>query len=54
MMKSMPNILLIAGTGRNVGKTLLACEIIQQLSKTMAVTAIKTSSHEHPLSPANK
>ncbi len=42
-----PNLLLIAGNGRNVGKTWLACRIIQLLSKKNKITAIKISSHLH-------
>ena len=53
-MKNYPNILLIAGTGRNVGKTLLACEIIKRLSKTTAVIGVKISSHQHPIEPGQK
>ena len=44
-----PNVLLIAGNGRNVGKTYLACKIIEQLSKFGKVTGIKISSHFHPV-----
>lgn len=48
-MKYAHNILLIAGTGRNVGKTLLVCEIISHLSKTTKVTGLKISHHFHPV-----
>lgn len=41
------NFLLIAGNGRNVGKTFLACEIIKQLSKKNEVIGVKISSHFH-------
>jgi len=44
---SLPNMLLIAGNGRNVGKTTLACQIISHLSKSNEVTGIKISSHLH-------
>lgn len=43
-----PNLLLIAGNGRNVGKTFLACKIIEQISKKNDVIGIKISSHFHP------
>lgn len=43
----MPNLLLIAGNGRNVGKTYFACKIIAQLSATTKVCGIKISSHFH-------
>jgi len=41
------NLLLIAGTGRKVGKTTLACQLINKQSKTHAVTGIKISPHMH-------
>ncbi len=47
--KSKPNFLLVAGNGRNVGKTYLTCRIIQHLSKTNEVIGVKISSHFHPL-----
>lgn len=53
-MKNCHNILLIAGTGRNVGKTLLACEIINHFSKKTAVIGVKISSHQHPIGPGQK
>jgi len=42
-----PNIILIAGAGRNVGKTTLACKIIEHLSKKHDVTGLKISPHIH-------
>lgn len=45
---NFPNILLVAGNGRNVGKTWLACRIIEKLSQNQNVTAVKISSHFHP------
>ena len=47
---SKKNLLLIAGNGRNVGKTYLACSIISHLSKSHGVIGIKISSHFHPVS----
>jgi DNA polymerase III delta prime subunit len=44
---SMPNFLLIAGSGRNVGKTTLACAIINEISIKHEVHAIKISHHMH-------
>jgi len=44
---SLPNMLLIAGNGRNVGKTTLACRIITHLAKSNKVIGIKISSHLH-------
>jgi hypothetical protein len=44
---SMPGLILIAGTGRNVGKTTLACCIINEFSAIHPITAVKISSHYH-------
>lgn len=48
------NIILIAGAGRNVGKTSFACKIIESLSDKHDVTAVKVSSHLHPLNPGTE
>jgi DNA polymerase III delta prime subunit len=45
----MPHLLLIAGNGRNVGKTYLACNIIRYFSKQQEVTGLKISPHFHPV-----
>lgn len=50
---SVPNLLLISGNGRNVGKTYLACEVIKALSKAHAITGVKISSHFHPFNKDN-
>lgn len=42
-----PNLLLIAGTGQNVGKTTLACRIIERFSVEYPIVGIKMSSHFH-------
>ena len=42
-----PNLLLIAGNGRNVGKTYFACRVIGSLSEYTPITAIKITSHIH-------
>jgi len=42
-----PNILTISGTGRNVGKTTLACSIIKKIAQNARVTAIKITPHFH-------
>ncbi|WP_297095862.1 hypothetical protein [uncultured Draconibacterium sp.] len=42
-----PNLLLIAGNGRNVGKTYFACRVIEMLSETLPVTGLKITSHIH-------
>lgn len=44
MKKFYPNILLIGGSGRNVGKTTLACQIIRSQKN---VVAVKITPHFH-------
>ena len=44
----LENILLIAGSGRNVGKTFLACYLIEKFSLQYNITALKISPHFHP------
>jgi len=46
----LSNLLLIGGTGRNVGKTALACQLIEKFSKSELVCSIKISPHFHSLS----
>lgn len=46
-LPTLDRLLLIAGTGRNVGKTTLACELIQEISKKKEVVGIKISPHIH-------
>lgn len=48
-MKSYPNILLVAGTGRNIGKTVSACNLIQNLSEKHRTVGVKISPHFHEL-----
>jgi len=43
----MPQLLLIAGTGRNTGKTTLACKIIQKFSTDKSIIALKITPHFH-------
>jgi len=43
----MPQLLLIAGTGRNTGKTTLACKIIQKFSPDKSIIALKITPHFH-------
>lgn len=45
-----PNMMLIAGDGRNVGKTSFAMQIIRKLSPKVDVIGIKTTPHRHVLS----
>ncbi len=51
-MKKYPNILIVRGTGRNVGKTISACKIIERLAKENNPTGIKISAHYHELENA--
>ncbi len=46
---NLPNMVLIAGDGRNVGKTTFAIKIIRHLSKRKGVIGIKVSPHIHNL-----
>src|SRR5690606_33265073 len=43
----IPNLVLIAGNGRNGGKTMLACRIITFFSTTTEVIGLKISPHSH-------
>ena len=45
--QKLSNLLLIAGTGRNTGKTSLACEIIKKVSQQTKVIGVKISPHFH-------
>jgi len=44
-----PRLVLIAGSGRNVGKTFLAEQFIRELSPSQQVIGLKISSHMHVL-----
>jgi hypothetical protein len=46
-MQPFQNMLLISGTGRNVGKTLLAARIIRQFSHFTSVVCVKVCPHRH-------
>ena len=52
-MLDLPNLLLIGGNGRNVGKTTLACRIIKHFSATNEITGLKISPHFHPVNEAD-
>jgi molybdopterin-guanine dinucleotide biosynthesis protein len=45
----MSNILLLAGSGRNVGKTTFGCRIVSQTAVQHKTIAVKISSHPHPV-----
>jgi molybdopterin-guanine dinucleotide biosynthesis protein len=42
-MIEMPNMLLIAGNARNIGKTTLACAVIERFSALRKITGLKVS-----------
>jgi len=46
----MNRLLLVSGSGRNCGKTTLACKIIANITKTTTVYALKISPHFHQMS----
>ena len=46
-MKNFPNVILVSGTGRNVGKTNFVCHLIEQLSFSLRIIALKISPHFH-------
>jgi hypothetical protein len=46
-MLNCPNVLIIAGTGRNTGKTTLACKIISRFSESKVIIGVKISPHFH-------
>jgi len=48
-MEKWPNLILVAGTNRNVGKTTFITKLIASVSKEHAVTAIKITPHFHEL-----
>lgn len=45
--QTLPKLLIIAGTGRNSGKTTLACQIIGKFSARQSIVAIKITPHFH-------
>jgi len=51
-MLKQPNLLIVAGTGRNSGKTTLACKIISQ-SDQYNIVAVKISPHRHDPVPTS-
>lgn len=46
-MINYQSILTIAGEGRNVGKTLLACNIISKFSRQYNIIGLKITAHKH-------
>jgi hypothetical protein len=49
-MKKIENLFLIAGTGRNTGKTTMVCRVTRQFSR-LGIISIKISPHFHEPSP---
>ncbi len=47
-------MLIVAGTGRNVGKTSFVCYVIERISKTQDIISVKISPHFHEISPTEK
>jgi hypothetical protein len=45
-MKKMHNLLLVAGTGRNSGKTTMVCRVTQQF-RHLGIISVKISPHFH-------
>jgi hypothetical protein len=50
----LPQLLLIAGNGRDSGKTTLACLIIQKFSPDHPIIALKISPHKHRMATGGK
>ena len=50
----LPQLLLIAGNGRDSGKTTLACLIIQKFSTDHQIIALKISPHKHRIAAGGK
>ena len=50
----LPQLLLIAGNGRDSGKTALACLIIQKFSPDHQIIALKISPHNHRIAAGGK
>ncbi|MFK5854870.1 MAG: hypothetical protein QM503_01990 [Bacteroidota bacterium] len=46
-MKEFKNILLVSGSGRNIGKTTFACNIINQIKEKGYVIGLKITPHFH-------
>jgi hypothetical protein len=53
-MMEFSNMILVAGAGRNVGKTSLACELIRRFSSAYELVGIKISPHFHQRSHENE
>ena len=46
-MMNFPNVLLVGGTGRNVGKTEFVCNCIKHFSKLNEIIGLKITNHFH-------
>lgn len=47
----MPRLIIIAGNGRDSGKTTFACRLIQKFSHLIPVVAVKICPHQHASVP---
>ena len=50
----LPHLLLVAGTGRNTGKTTLVCNIIRNFSSSQSIIAVKITPHFHKNSESGR
>lgn len=50
----LPQLLLIAGNGRDSGKTTLACLLIQKFSPDHKIIALKISPHSHSIAEGGR
>jgi hypothetical protein len=50
----LPRLLLIAGNGRDSGKTTFACGIIRKFCSGNPIIALKISPHRHKISPCGE
>lgn len=46
-MIALPNFLIVSGEGRNVGKTILACNIISKFCRDYPLIGLKLTPHVH-------
>ncbi|HPE55097.1 MAG TPA: hypothetical protein PK904_01775 [Bacteroidales bacterium] len=54
MKQKLINLLIVSGTGRNSGKTTIACELIHRIAKETIITSIKISPHVHTTAEMTK
>ncbi len=49
MKTNLPNFLVVSGTGRNVGKTTLVCEILKRFAPENRIAGVKITNHFHEI-----